>query len=317
MEEMIKKNYREELFGYMFYKELANDEKNPKVKEVLEELAEGEKKHSEFWKEVAEKRNVIIGELGWFSSLKLKIMKFLRRVLGLPIVLKIAEMGEINDSEKYKELSKAEGFSDTEKQRLSSIMMEELAHEDILISAQINIDNVRNAIYAVSDGLIEVLAGVSGLAGIFNIPLYVGLGGLIVGISGTISMSIGAYLSSSSESDIEKSSRKKMKELGSEVKQTIENKPKESVTTTAIFYILGALIPVMPFLLGAGGLTGLVIAYVITGIATLIVGSMIGILSDVNPFKKGIQMTSLAISAAIATHLLGIAFHIIEIILLI
>jgi len=37
-----------------------------------------------------------------------------------------------------------------------------------------------------------------------------------------------------------------------------------------------------------------------------VIGSIIGALSDVNPWRKGIQMMTLAIGAALATHGAGI-----------
>jgi predicted membrane protein (TIGR00267 family) len=198
-------------------------------------------------------------------------------------------------------------FSDTEKEEINKIKMEELYHEDLLVQTQINIDKIRDSIYAMSDGLIEVLAGVSGLSGVFNTPILVALGGLIIGISGTISMSIGAYLSSQSETDIEKSSLRKLGKTSQD-----SEKPKESVTTTAISYIIGALIPVLPFLAGLSGIVGILVAYTVTGLATFVVGNIIGLLSDVNPAKKGLQMTVLAIAAALVTHAIGSLLHIIE-----
>ncbi|MQL55625.1 VIT1/CCC1 transporter family protein [Acidianus ambivalens] len=314
--DIVRKNYKEEIFGATVYEELAKIEKNVKVKEVLEELANGEKSHASFWKEVAESRGVELEELGFFDRLKIKILKLFRRVFGLPLTLKLVERGEISDAEKYYQLSKAAEFNDTERQKLSSIMMQELVHEDLLVQTQINADKIRDAIYAVSDGLIEVLAGVSGLASILASPFLVALGGIIIGVSGTISMSIGAYLSSSSENDIRKSKLKKekLRALLGQAYSSNEgdneiNKNSESVKITAISYILGALVPILPFLLGLGGLLGLITSYAFTGVVTFIVGGIIGILSDVNPFKKGAVMAGLAIVAALVTHLIGIAFH--------
>ncbi|AWR96454.1 ferritin, CCC1 [Acidianus sulfidivorans JP7] len=305
MEEIIKKNYKAEMFDYTLYSELAKLEKNPKVKDVLLELAEGEKSHAEFWKSIADSRNIKLENLNFFDRLKLFILKTFRKLLGLPLTIKLAEMGEINDAEKYYELSKNETFSDTEKQKLQDIMNQELVHEEILTQSQINAERISEAIYAVSDGLIEVLAGVSGLDSVLNTPFLVALGGLIIGISGMISMSIGAYLSSSSEEDIKKNKLKDM----NKTTEGIKSESGESVKITAISYILGAIIPIIPFLIGISGILGLISSYVITGISTLIVGSIIGLLSNVNPIKKGVIMTGLALSAALVTHGIGYIFH--------
>ncbi len=312
--EIVRKNYKEEILGATVYGELAKIEKNPKVKEVLEELANGERSHASFWKEVADSRGIKLDELGFLDKLKIRLFKLFRRVFSLPLTLKLVERGEISDAEKYYQLAKVAEFNDTERQKLSSIMMQELVHEDLLVQTQINADKIRDSIYAVSDGLIEVLAGVSGLSSILATPFLVALGGLIIGISGTISMSIGAYLSSSSENDIRKSKLKKEKLkalLGHVYSETEDekNKDSESVKITAISYILGALVPILPFLLGLGGILGLVTSYAFTGVVTFMVGGIIGLLSDVNPFKKGLIMTGLAIGAALVTHAIGIAFH--------
>jgi predicted membrane protein (TIGR00267 family) len=307
MDKLVEDNYLDEIFGYQLYSNLADRENNPKVKEILEELAEGEKRHSEFWKMVASKKSIKLKSLTFWLKFKLLLLLFLRKLIGLALTLKIAEYGEISDAEKYDKLSRMDIFSDTEKEEINKIKMEELYHEDLLVQTQINIDKIRDSIYAMSDGLIEVLAGVSGLSGVFNTPILVALGGLIIGISGTISMSIGAYLSSQSETDIEKSSLRKLGKTSQD-----SEKPKESVTTTAISYIIGALIPVLPFLAGLSGIVGILVAYTVTGLATFVVGNIIGLLSDVNPAKKGLQMTVLAIAAALVTHAIGSLLHIIE-----
>ncbi|WP_252896715.1 hypothetical protein [Metallosphaera hakonensis] len=100
-----------------------------------------------------------------------------KKLLGLALVLKMVEAGEENDAEKYYNLSNSSDFTDTERQGFRDIMMQEMIHEDLLVQSQVNVDSVRDAIYAISDGLIEVLASVSGLAGIFSVPIYVALGG--------------------------------------------------------------------------------------------------------------------------------------------
>jgi len=315
MDEIVRKNYRAELFDHRFYSSLAEKEESPKVKDVLSELARGELEHSNFWRKVAERRGVRLEGLGIRDRVRLFLLSKLRRVVGLTVVLKIAEFGEEEDAEKYYALSKAEGFTDTERKGLEDIMMQELVHEDLLIQTQLDVNKVRDAIYAVSDGLIEVLAAVSGLAGLFPSPLFVALGGLIVGVSGMISMSIGAYLSSKSEEDIRKNAERKARLRRAlegnmvEEKREEQSRAEESVRTTAISYILGALIPVIPFFLGLEGLAGLLSSYLLTGGTTFVVGALIGLLSDVSPWRKGAVMSGLALGAALVTHGLGLLAH--------
>ncbi|AEB95675.1 MAG: VIT1/CCC1 family protein [Metallosphaera sp.] len=310
MEKLVQRNYKAELLGSELYASLASIEKDEKVKEVLRELAEGEANHAKFWESIAQSRGIRLGNLGVMDRIKIRLLLKVRKVLGVALALKLVEAGEENDAEKYYKLSTSPEFSDTEREGFKNIMMQELVHEDLLIQNQINVDSIRDSIYAVSDGLIEVLASVSGLAGIFPNPLYVAIGGLIVGVSGMISMSIGAYLSSKSEEDIRNNALRRARLKNQETDQAEANsRTKESVRTTAISYIIGALVPIIPFILGLKGNPGLLTAYAITGASTFMVGSLIGIVSDVNPWKRGALMTGLALGAALLTHGLGVLAH--------
>ncbi|BCU68133.1 hypothetical protein HS7_15700 [Sulfolobales archaeon HS-7] len=302
MDNLIRDNYSDELFDRELYKELAKMEKNVKVKEVLETLSKGEGTHADFWRQVAQKRGIYLEEK--VNRRRLVLFKVLRRILGLVLTLKLAEYGEIDDAEKYKELSQREDFDVEEREQLRKIMNDELSHEELMINSQINEDNVKDAVYAVSDGLIEVLAAVSGLSGIILSPFLVALGGTIVGISGMISMSIGDYLSAKSEEDIKKNAMRKLMLVGKE--NTKVSTVNQSVKITAVSYILGALVPIIPFAIGLLGLLGLLASYMLTAIVTFSVGFMIGLLSGANPTKKGILMMSLAIGAALLTHGLGL-----------
>ena len=49
-----------------------------------------------------------------------------------------------------------------------------------------NADKVRDAIYGMSDGLIEVLASVAGLTGVFINNVYIAVGGIVFGASGLV-----------------------------------------------------------------------------------------------------------------------------------
>ncbi|RLE97627.1 MAG: hypothetical protein DRJ96_03350 [Thermoprotei archaeon] len=57
------------------------------------------------------------------------------------------------------------------------------------------ISHIRDAVLGMNDGLVEVLSVSMGLVGAYGDPLYVALGGLIVGAAGAISMSVGAFAS--------------------------------------------------------------------------------------------------------------------------
>ncbi len=74
------------------------------------------------------------------------------------------------------------------------------------------------------------------------------------------------------------------------------------------FFASGALIPVLPYLFGATGLTAVVIAATSVGIALIGTGAVVGILSGASPLKRALRQLAIGFGAAAATYLLGLLF---------
>lgn len=74
------------------------------------------------------------------------------------------------------------------------------------------------------------------------------------------------------------------------------------------FFASGALIPVLPYLFGAGGYPAIVIAAVLVGLALLGTGAVVGLLSGASPVKRALRQLGIGYGAAGATYLLGLAF---------
>lgn len=74
------------------------------------------------------------------------------------------------------------------------------------------------------------------------------------------------------------------------------------------FFASGAVIPVLPYLFGAEGLTAVVIAAVLVGLALLATGSVVGLLSGASPLKRALRQLAIGYGAAAATYLLGLLF---------
>jgi len=75
-----------------------------------------------------------------------------------------------------------------------------------------------------------------------------------------------------------------------------------------LFFASGALIPVLPYLFGASGLTAVVIAAVAVGIALIGTGAVVGILSGASPLKRALRQLAIGFGAAAATYALGLLF---------
>jgi len=74
------------------------------------------------------------------------------------------------------------------------------------------------------------------------------------------------------------------------------------------FFASGALIPVLPYLFGASGVTAVVIAAVLVGISLLGTGAVVGLLSGASPLRRALRQLGIGYGAAAATYLLGLAF---------
>jgi vacuolar iron transporter family protein len=74
------------------------------------------------------------------------------------------------------------------------------------------------------------------------------------------------------------------------------------------FFASGAIIPVLPYLAGATGLTAVVIAAALVGVALLGTGAIVGLLSGGPPLKRALRQLAIGYGAAGATYALGLLF---------
>ncbi|MGX6396116.1 VIT1/CCC1 transporter family protein [Rothia kristinae] len=74
------------------------------------------------------------------------------------------------------------------------------------------------------------------------------------------------------------------------------------------FFASGAVIPILPYLLGMTGAWAMVLSLVLVGVALLGTGGVVGLLSGASPAKRGLRQLGIGYGAALATYLLGLLF---------
>jgi vacuolar iron transporter family protein len=84
--------------------------------------------------------------------------------------------------------------------------------------------------------------------------------------------------------------------------------PWGAAVSSFCFFASGALVPVLPYLFGAAEWTAVVISAVLVGIALLVTGAIVGLLSGTSPLKRALRQLGIGYGAAAATYLLGRAF---------
>ena len=75
------------------------------------------------------------------------------------------------------------------------------------------------------------------------------------------------------------------------------------------FFASGALVPILPYLAGLTGTTAMVAALVLVGLALLVTGGLVGLLSGASPWKRGLRQLGIGYGAALATYALGLLFN--------
>ena len=74
------------------------------------------------------------------------------------------------------------------------------------------------------------------------------------------------------------------------------------------FFASGALIPVVPYLLGASGTTAVLWSAGLVGVALLGTGSVVGLLSGASPVRRALRQLAIGYGAAAVTYALGLLF---------
>lgn len=81
-----------------------------------------------------------------------------------------------------------------------------------------------------------------------------------------------------------------------------------AAVSSFFFFASGAILPVLPYLFGLSGVAAVVVAAVVVGLALLITGAIVGVLSGASPLKRSLRQLAIGYGAAAVTYLLGLLF---------
>jgi VIT1/CCC1 family predicted Fe2+/Mn2+ transporter len=74
------------------------------------------------------------------------------------------------------------------------------------------------------------------------------------------------------------------------------------------FFASGAVVPIIPYLFGLGGLAAILVAAALVGLALLGTGAIVGVLSGGPPLRRALRQLGIGFGAALVTYLLGLLF---------
>lgn len=325
------------------YRELAA-KRQGEEREILLGLADAEKRHEEYWRNLL---GLDVGEIGR-GSIRTRILGFLARRFGGVFVLALAQQAE----------SRTEYA--TEPAAPAHMLADEQIHGEVVRGLATRgrrkmSGTFRAAVFGANDGLVSNLAlilGIGASGASHSMVLLSGTAGLL---AGALSMGAGEYVSVSSQKelleaenpdpeanmaignldvdanelelvyrargmDAEEASAHAERVLegfstSTVLADDVSQAAHESVGTpwgaaisSFLFFSSGALIPLIPFIFGAQGLTGIAWASGLVGVALLLTGACVGVLSGSSPWRRALRQLAIGFGAAAATYALGLLF---------
>ncbi len=253
----LVKAWRDEMLSARNYRALAEQERNPERRAILEKMAEAEERHAENWAKKLRELDEFPGEFSESPMEKLRRWMLLRS--STEAAVQMLEAGESEADLLYDKLM-AGTKDERDRKILFEAQLEEKAHsrmlqemsqprsphhpqsrlESILKAEKWHVTAggwIGQAIYGVNDGLGAAFGVVSGVAGATSANgEFVLLSGLAAMIASALSMGSGAYLATKSEREVYEA------ELDRE-RRELQEHPEEEREEMELFYQLKGFSP--------------------------------------------------------------------------
>jgi vacuolar iron transporter family protein len=293
----------DELFDLSLYQALRRTARGD-LQRVLDELIPIETRHFTFWKRFFRSD---VETLDWPRRLKLWFLILVCRLFGDRAIHLVLEAIEIYGVRKY--LTVWETYKSTPLgDAVREILEDEFRHEDLVVSEsidrRIDPETIRSVFLGFNDGLVEILGAVSGFFAAFHDAASILMASATVAVAGGFSMAAGAFVAGSSEHEVQRIEEGRRAFLGKGSGATRVGSPLRAAVLVGVSYLLGALVPVLPVLLGARTVA---IPLVAGGVATIIVSSALAFLSGMN-LRRRLVTNVVILGAAVAiTYVIGLA----------
>lgn len=294
----------DELFDLSLYQVLRRTARG-NLQRVLDELIPIETRHFAFWKRFFRSD---VETLDWTRRLKLWFLILICRLFGDRAIHLVLEAIEIHGVRKYLTLWEAyknHPLGDA----VREVLEDEFRHEDLVVSESIerrvDPESIRSVFLGFNDGLVEILGAVSGLFAAFHDASSILMASATVAVAGGFSMAAGAYVAGSSEREVQRIEAGRQAFLGTRSEAAVTaGSPLRDAVLVGVSYLLGALVPVLPVLLGA---RTVVISLVAGGVVTVLVSAALAFLSGMNLRRRLLTNVMILAAAVAITYVIGLA----------
>lgn len=272
------KESRDELTDYTIYKRLSGVGKDQRLKGIFSELADTELRHFKFWTKYSRYDGARP------HALKVKLVLFMRSMLGSTFAIKYLEKGEASAIRKYESLTSMIPRRDMKP--FKEMIKDEKEHEREFA------EQVRGAhakyisfiVLGLADALVEVTAIYAGSLGVYNSTKLTGLAGIIAGLAASISMASAAF---------------------AQAKQGFEGSPVKAAAYTGVSYFVGTAMLAVPYFLTTSMLAAIASSITLCVLTIASVSWYNSIISNSNFKKDFLEFAGVMFAATIILFVIG------------
>lgn len=269
----LKLYQKTEITEHQIYMKLAQSTKSSENRRVLEEIAQDELKHYEYWREYTQEDIEP-------DRMKIWMYYLISRVFGITFGIKLMEMGEEDAQDHYEQL--VESIPD-----IDALIQDESEHESVLLNL-IDEERLRymgSIVLGLNDALVELTGALAGLTLALQNTKLIAMTGLITGIAAALSMGASEYLSTKSE-------------------ETVKNPFRASIYT-GVAYIITVFILILPYLIIGNFYVALGFTMAFALLIIAFFNYYISIAKDVEFKQRFLEMTLLSLGVAVLSFVIG------------
>jgi VIT1/CCC1 family predicted Fe2+/Mn2+ transporter len=272
----------DELTDALVYEKLSQKYglKKPEFSKTLHHLAETEKGHYRFWKRYTEDTEIRA------SSMRVRLIMFLRVLLGTTFAIKYLEKNEKEVIKTYR--SVASLIPDDDKANFERMVKDEEEHEGAF-AEQLQgpaIKYISFIILGLADAIVEISGIHAGSLGIFNRTEITGLAGIVAGAAASIAMASAAYAQA--------------KQGG------FKGRPFISAIATGISYFVNAVVLATPYFLTSSQVIALFTSVVFASIIIAFTSYYNAIISGSRFLRDFAELAGVMYGATVALYVFGL-----------
>lgn len=276
--QMVRSLQREEITEYRIYLALSSAVRDPHNQDILRQMAQEEREHSEFWR-------YYTGETVPPNMVKFWLYYLVSRIFGLTFGIKLMERAPWKAAETYEAL--AATLPEAEQ-----IRAREQHHEEQIIALidEQKLRYIGSVVLGFNDALVEFTGTLAGLTFALQDSRLIAVVGLIMGVAASLSMGAAEYLSRKSEG--------------------AKNNPFTASLYTGIAYFVTVVALIAPFLIFHSPFVALPVTLIGAVIIIVLFTWYISVAQDLDFRKRFTEMAALSLGIAAVSFLIGVGIRV-------